>query len=67
MLVTAFVMGQLTGFLVGGSLPPSAGLSMAVPLAFAGMLALGSKEQSTIVAAATGGGIVLVTAGLPGD
>lgn len=65
-LVAAFVMGQLIGVLVGGSLPPSAGLSMAVPLAFAGMLAMGSKEKSTIVAAVAGGGIVLVTAGLPG-
>ena len=65
MLLAVFVPGQLVGFAVGSSLPEGAGLSMAAPLAFAGMLAMACKTVPAAVAAATGGIAVVVVAGLP--
>ena len=66
MLLAVFVPGQIIGFAVGSSLPEGAGLSMAAPLAFAGMLAMACRTLPASVAAATGGVAVVVVAGLPG-
>lgn len=65
MLMAFFVPGQVIGFAVGASLPEGAGLSMAAPLAFAGMLAMACKTLPSVVAAVSGGIAVVAAAGLP--
>ena len=65
LLLAVFVPGQLVGFAVGSSLPEGAGLSMAAPLAFGGMLAMACKTLPAVVAAVSGALAVVVVAGLP--
>ncbi|MGI9624680.1 MAG: AzlC family ABC transporter permease [Acidimicrobiales bacterium] len=65
-LFLSFVVGQGVGYRLGTSLPPSVGLEMAAPLAFAGMLGLATRGRSSMTAAGVAGLVVVVVAGLPG-
>lgn len=66
MLVVCFCTGQVIGFTVGSSLPEGAGLALAAPLAFAGMLGMALRSTTNAVAAIAAGATVVMAAGLPG-
>lgn len=55
-----FVGAQLVSFRLGASLPAGAGLHLAAPLAFTGLLARSLSSRSGLVAAATAAAVVVV-------
>ncbi|MDW3177900.1 MAG: AzlC family ABC transporter permease [Acidimicrobiia bacterium] len=65
-LVLCFATCQLIGFQFGGNLPPTLGLHLAAPLAFAGMLAKSTKERSALITACVSGCVVVVASGFFG-
>lgn len=66
LLASTFVASQGIAYHVGGSLPPSLGLHLAAPLAFAGMLAQAAKSSVDIVACAITGVVFVAGTGVLG-
>lgn len=62
-LVVCFAGCQIVGYTIGGDLPPSLGLHLAAPLAFAGMLAKSTTGRPTMTAAITSGFVLILASG----
>ncbi len=65
-LVLCFATCQVIGHQFGGSLPPTLGLHLAAPLAFAGMLAKSTTEASALLTACVAGGVAVAFSGFAG-
>jgi predicted branched-subunit amino acid permease len=62
-LFVSFATGQLAGYFVGDMIPDRAGLELAGPIVFAGLLALAISSRAALLAAiASGGTMYLATA-----
>lgn len=64
-LIAAWLASQAAAVLLGASLPPSARLDMAAPLALVGLLAKAVGTRPTAVAAVVAIGVAAAGAGLP--
>ncbi|MFC4245901.1 AzlC family ABC transporter permease [Natribaculum luteum] len=60
-----WIVGTFVGVVVGAGVPESWGLSFAVPLVFLAILVPAMKSRPRTVAAAVGGIVAVVAAGLP--
>ncbi len=60
-----WIVGTFVGVVVGAGVPESWGLSFAVPLVFLAILVPAMKGRPRTVAAAVGGTVAVVAAGLP--
>lgn len=65
-LIIVFLGVQPVGYAIGNVLPAGAGLEMAAPLVFAGMLAASMRRRVDLIAGATAAVVVVVAAPLPG-
>lgn len=65
-LIVVFLGSQPLGYLAGSALPAGAGLEMAAPLVFAGMLATAVRRRVDLLAGAAAATAVVVAAPLPG-
>lgn len=65
-LVMCFAGCQILGYTFGGDLPPSLGLHLAAPLAFAGMLAKSAKGRPAMTAASLSSIVLIATSGAIG-
>jgi predicted branched-subunit amino acid permease len=61
-----FFAGQIVGYAVGDLIPDAAGLHLAGPLVFAGLLALSLTSRTMAGCAIAAAATIAVTAGLPG-
>ena len=66
LLAGAFVPSQFVGYLIGDAVPAGAGLHLAAPLVFGGMLAVACQTRAQAVAAAVAAVLVVVLGSLPG-
>lgn len=64
-LVVVFISCQVIGYRLGATLPEQLGLHMAVPLAFAGLLAKTAAGGEARVAASVAAVVALIAVGLP--
>jgi predicted branched-subunit amino acid permease len=65
LLLAAWMAIQALAIAIGDSIPDAAGLHVAAPLAFAGMLAKTSVARPAIAAAAAAGLVAVTAAGMP--
>lgn len=64
-LFVGFAAGQIAGFAIGDLIPEQAGLDLAGPIVFAGLLALATENRATMRAALVAGITVVVAASAP--
>lgn len=64
-LLAAWMLMTGAGVLLGGRLPDTVSLELAVPLVFVALLAPTVTDRPTLVAAVVGGGVTVAAAGLP--
>jgi predicted branched-subunit amino acid permease len=66
LLFVSFAAGQIVGYLAGDLIPDQAGLELAGPIVFTGLLALAIANRSTLLAAIAAGGAMFLGASVPG-
>lgn len=66
-LFAAFLAGQIAGFLLGDLIPPRAGLRLAGPFVFAGLLAMTATGTAATISMISAGAAVAVATPVLGD